>query len=81
MSDHRQHIELHQPWLTIDDARKFPGHFRCWISSRQPIERLKEAGFLNVDPSLERMDFEPIANRRGRDREPREQHDGPEHRQ
>jgi hypothetical protein len=79
MSDHHQHIELEQRWLTIDEPRQYPGHSPSWISSRQPMERLKETGFITVDPSLKRIDLEPIANRRGRDRQPQEQCNGREH--
>ena len=82
MFNHRQHIELEQRLLTIDEPRQYPGHFPSWISSRQPMERLKETGPFTIDPSLERIDLEPIANRPGRrDRELQEQCDVGQHRQ
>jgi hypothetical protein len=59
MAERRRRPDLPPRWLTLGQGAQYLGHSPSWLTLER-LFRLRETGFPCVNPSLERIDREPI---------------------
>ena len=59
MAERRRRPDLPPRWLTLGQGAQYLGHSPSWLALER-LFRLRETGFPCVNPSLERIDREPI---------------------
>jgi hypothetical protein len=75
MAERRRRPDLPPRWLTLGQGAQYLGHSPSWLTLER-LFRLPETGFPCVNPSLERIDREPIND--WSDRRKRRQEASPE---